>query len=150
MNVADVMSRDPACCTPDTSLQDVARMMVENDCGAIPVVNSMQDMKPVGMITDRDITVRAVAQGKNPLGMTAGECMSQPPITIGEQESLDDCEELMKEHQIRRVIVLDKQGRCCGIVTQANLARKASDEEIAGVVREISQPHHHAAPHAKM
>ena len=63
MNVAEIMTKDPACCTPDTSPQEVAQMMVECDCGCVPVVDSKDSKMPVGMITDRDITVRVVAKG---------------------------------------------------------------------------------------
>ncbi len=78
MRVKHIITKNPACCTLDTNLQEVARLMVEHDCGESPVVQSKQNMKLVGVITDRDITCRTVAVGKNPLEMTAGDCMSQP------------------------------------------------------------------------
>ena len=71
MNVGEIMTKDPACCTPDTRLQEVAKMMVDNDCGCIPVVDDEGSKMPVGMITDRDITCRVVANGQNPLDLTA-------------------------------------------------------------------------------
>jgi len=140
MNVQDVMTQNPACCTPDTPLQDVARMMVENDCGAIPVVDSIRNMKPVGMITDRDITCRAVAQGLNPLELRAQDCMTRGAVSVEQNASLEDCEEIMKDNQLRRIIAVDEDGRCCGIVTQAHIANYASDLEVAGVLKEISKP----------
>lgn len=93
MQVKDLMTQDPACCTPDTNLQEVAQMMVEQDCGCIPVVESQETLKPVGVVTDRDITCRTVAQGRNPLEMTAGECMSGPVLTVTPETSLGYCSE---------------------------------------------------------
>ena len=67
LQVKDIMTKDPVCCFPDTSLEHVARLMVEHDCGEIPVVDTEESKKPVGVITDRDIACRTVAQSKNPL-----------------------------------------------------------------------------------
>src|SRR5207253_1851546 len=75
MLARDIMTGNPACCTPDTNLENVAWLMLRNNCGAIPVVDSQDSKKPLGIITDRDITCRCVAQGKNPLELTAEDCM---------------------------------------------------------------------------
>lgn len=136
MDVRDLMTADPVCCDADTGLQDVAKMMVDNDCGAIPVID---DGRPVGIVTDRDIACRAVAEGKNPLEMTAGEIMSSPVEAVTEETSLEDLCELMEDEQIRRVVVVDDEGRVCGIVAQADLAEYA-DDEVAEVVEKISEP----------
>lgn len=140
MQVKDIMTTDPQCCTPDATLERVARMMVDNDCGEIPVVENMASMIPVGVITDRDITCRTVAQGLNPLTMTAADCMSAPPATVMPDMSLDECCKVMEENQIRRVPVVDASGACCGIVAQADIARHASKRDTAEVVREVSEP----------
>src|SRR5215475_1595754 len=139
MQVKDIMTRDLACCTPDTNLQEVARLMIECDCGGIPVVDSRQSMKPVGVVTDRDICCRTVAEGKNPLGMTAGDCMSSSCVTVTQEMSVEDCCRMMKENQIRRVLVVDESGACCGIVAQADIAQHAPKQETAEVVREVSR-----------
>lgn len=144
MKVKDIMTTHPVCCTPDTPLSAVARMMLENDCGAIPVIENRQSMNPLGMLTDRDITCRTVAAGKNPLELTAADCMTPRCISARPEDDLEDCEDLMMEHQVRRIIVTDRNGRCCGIVTQAHIAKYASDVEAAGVLKEISQPSHEA------
>ncbi|HEY9446281.1 MAG TPA: CBS domain-containing protein [Burkholderiales bacterium] len=136
MEVKDLMTADPACCDPDTGLGDVAKMMLDNDCGAIPVV---EDGKPVGIVTDRDITCRAVAEGRNPLEMTASEIMSAPVDSVTADVSLEDLCELMEDEQIRRVVVVDEEGRVCGIVAQADIAEYA-DDEVAEVVEKISEP----------
>ena len=139
MLAKDLMTGSPACCTPDTPLRDVARMMVQCNCGEIPVVDSHDSMRPIGAITDRDITCRAVAEGKNPLQMTAKDCMSTPCVTLGENASIEECCRLMEENKIRRIPVVDSRGRCCGIISQADLA-KTMDRVAAEVLRQVSQP----------
>jgi CBS domain-containing protein len=141
MNVEDVMSRNPDCCTVDTGLQEVARRMVDCDCGEIPVVDSSG--KPVGVLTDRDICCRTVAQGRNPLDMKAGDVMTTPVATVTPQTSVSDCCKLMEARQIRRVVVVDDAGRCCGIVAQADIAlHDRSKREVAQVLEKISAPQH--------
>src|SRR5213592_4067100 len=119
------MTRNPACCTADTNLQEVAMLMVEHDCGETPVVDSKKSMKLIGVITDRDITIRTVAEGKNPLEMTAGDCMSTPCATVTQEMSVDECCKVMEENKVRRVPVVDEKGSCCGIVAQADIAEHA-------------------------
>ena len=139
MKVQDAMTSDPACCMRDTSLQEVAQKMVEHDCGEIPIID--EGGKPVGVVTDRDICCRTVAEGKNPLDMQAGDVMTSPCITVTPETDLDDCCKVMEEQQIRRVPVVDASGRCCGIVAQADIAQHARDKgEVAEVVEKISQP----------
>jgi CBS domain-containing protein len=139
MQVKDIMTRDIGCCTPDTNLQDVARLMVECDCGEIPVVENRRSMRPAGVVTDRDICIRTVAEGKNPLEMTAGDCMSSPCVTVTPEMSVEDCCRVMEENKIRRVPVVDESGACRGIVAQADIAQHAPKQETAEVVREVSQ-----------
>ena len=137
MKIQDIMSTSPACCGPETNLREVARLMVDHDCGEIPVVNGG---KPVGVITDRDIAARAVAQGRNPLELTARDCMSSPAITVNPDTDVKDCCDTMEKHQIRRVPVVDASGNCCGMVSQADIAQHASARKTAEVVKQVSQP----------
>lgn len=127
-------------CTPDTRLQDVAQMMIECDCGAIPVIESEQNPKLLGIVTDRDIVIRLLARGENPLEKTAQQCMSTPVHTVTPETDEEELCHVMERHQIRRVPVVDEQGICCGIISQADIARRASEHETAEVVRDISQP----------
>jgi len=138
MRVRDMMSKNVACCLPDTGLSDVARMMVDNDCGEIPVLNAAGT--PIGVVTDRDITCRAVAEGRNPLLMVAGDCMTAPCVTVSPEISLEDCCQVLESNQIRRVPVVDEAGACCGIVSQADIARHAPKRETAKVVQKVSEP----------
>jgi CBS domain-containing protein len=139
MNVKDIMTPFPACCTPETPLRDVAALMVDHDCGEIPVVASMDDLTPVGVITDRDIACRAVASGRNPQTMTAGDCMSVPAITVDEDATLEECCATFEANRVRRSPVVDADGRCCGMVAQADIAQHAPPEMTAELVHEVSQ-----------
>ena len=139
MKVKEIMTRNPAVCTPETSIQDVAHTMVGRDCGATPVVRS-ESGSLIGIITDRDIVVRAVAEGRNPLSLTASACMTSPAISIGEDASVDDCTELMEAKQIRRVPVVDAAGALVGIVAQADIARCSSRKDAGELVRDVSAP----------
>jgi len=141
MRVRDVMTQNPACCTKDTSLTDVARLMVENDCGAIPVAEK-DGGRLIGVITDRDIVCRTLADGKDPFQMAAGDCMSIPVQSVSPDASLDDCAAVMREHQVRRVFVKDESGACIGVIAQADLARQASENKTASVVKQVSEPGH--------
>jgi len=136
--VRDIMTRSPACCGVDTPLEEVARMMIMHDCGEIPVVDA--DGKPIGVVTDRDICCRTVAQGRNPLEMTAGQVMSSPCVTVRVDDSLRECCEVLESQMIRRVPVVDANGVCCGIVSQADIARGADARETAELLREVSRP----------
>src|SRR5206468_2783200 len=98
MNIKEIMTPEPAFCEPDTGIQDVAKMMCENDCGEIPVVESRDNPKPVGVITDRDIACRAVAQGKDLKRITAKDCMSTPAVTVTQDTSLEDCCKILEEN----------------------------------------------------
>jgi CBS domain-containing protein len=112
-------------------------MMLQNNCGEIPVVDAADHV--IGVITDRDIVCRVVAADKNPMGHTAGECMSTSVITVDAQTSLEDVLAAMESHQIRRVPVVANGGCCVGIIAQADLARTGPAHEVAELVREVSQ-----------
>jgi len=133
----DVMTADPACCTPQTTLDEVARLMLQNDCGEIPVVDSSNHL--IGVVTDRDIVSRVVAEGKNPAAHTAASCMSQPVVTVPADAPLDQVVSTMEAHQIRRVPVVDGHGCCAGIIAQADVARTSREREVAHLVREVSR-----------
>jgi CBS domain-containing protein len=139
MRVREIMSNHVVCCTPDTSLKEVARLMSVNDCGDIPVVQDGEGRRPVGVITDRDITCRAVAEGLNPLELTAADCMSKPVVTVTPDTVLEECCHTMERNQIRRVPVVDERGACCGVVSQADIARVASESQAGHVLREVSR-----------
>jgi CBS domain-containing protein len=133
----DVMTTNPACCKPETPLEQVARLMVQHDCGEIPVIDTAE--QPIGVVTDRDIVCRVVAEGKNPMAYTAEICMSQPAVTVPMTATLDDVLSTMEKHQIRRVPVVDKRGCFAGIISQADIAWTGKEHDVAEFVREVSR-----------
>jgi CBS domain-containing protein len=145
MKLTDLMSAEPQCCTPGTTIQEAAHMMVNCDCGAIPVIEDRNGRKPIGIITDRDIVCRAVADGLDPARATVGQCMSTQLATVAADTSIQDCCQIMEERQVRRLLAVDDDGRIIGIVAQADIALHLSARKTAEVVREVSQPSEHAA-----
>ncbi|MFU0505296.1 CBS domain-containing protein [Pseudaminobacter sp. NGMCC 1.201702] len=131
------MTSNPACCTADASLKEAARLMADHDCGEIPVVDDSG--RPVGVVTDRDIACRGMAQGKA-ADAPVSEVMSSPAVTVTPETSLDDCCNTLEDNQIRRVPVVDESGSCCGMVSQADIARNASEHDTAQVGRDVSRP----------
>jgi CBS domain-containing protein len=139
MKTKDLMTEHVATATPDTSLEEIAKMLVDHDCGAIPILKSENSKRPVGIVTDRDIVCRVFAAGKDPRELTAGDCMSSPCVTVTPGARLDVACRTMEENRIRRLVVVDQDGFCCGIVSQADIARRIADK--AGeIVKEVSQP----------
>lgn len=139
MQVKEIMTENPAHATPDTSLQAIAQLMVENDCGCIPIIEGGDAKSPIGMITDRDIVVRSVAENQNPLDLQAGDIMTGGIVTVTPETSVEECCNLMETKQIRRVAVVDKNGALCGMVAQADIAINASNDKTAEVVQEVSK-----------
>lgn len=137
-DITSVMTAGPASCTADTGLQQVAQLMIDNDCGLIPVVDA--GGKPVGTVTDRDITVRIVAAGKDAASATAADAMSTPVRTVDTATSLYDATCLMEAEKIRRVVVVDADGRLAGVAAIADLALAGKDQATAQVVKEVSAP----------
>jgi CBS domain-containing protein len=139
MKVLNIMTPSPATCHRHGRLQEVARLMLQCDCGAIPVVEEGTN-QPVGIITDRDITIRAIAEGRDPQSLTVADCMSSPVETISSEATIEDCVDKMESSQIRRMIVVDSDNKTVGIVAQADIAMYAPQEETAELVHDVSTP----------
>lgn len=135
----DIMTKDPACCTPETNLTEVARLMIKFDCGEIPIVDNMKTLRIMGVVTDRDIVCRTVAKGINPLEMFASDVMTFPPVTVSPYESVEKCCEIMEMNRVRRVPVVDEFDHICGIISQADIVRK-DEGHLIEVLREVSLP----------
>jgi CBS domain-containing protein len=133
----DVMTPDPVCCTATATLEQVAKLMAHNDCGEIPVLDGAD--QPIGVITDRDIVCRVVAQGRNPMAYAVQDYMTQPVVTVREDAPLEDVVTTMEKHQIRRVPVVDDRGCLTGIISQADVAWTGGEHEVAELVREVSR-----------
>ncbi|HEX9163288.1 MAG TPA: CBS domain-containing protein [Thermoanaerobaculia bacterium] len=119
MLVKEIMTKSPICCAPTDTLEQVAKVMLEHDCGAIPIFASTG---LVGMITDRDIVCRAVATGTRTGASTASEIMSKPVFTVRDDDDVQNAVNLMKTKQVRRLPVVDKKGKVVGIVAPSDLA----------------------------
>jgi CBS domain-containing protein len=131
------MTPDPACCRPHTTLDLVAKMMVQNDCGEIPVLDTTD--RPIGVVTDRDIVCRVVAEGKNPMAYPAEICMSESVVTVQADAPIADVVSMMEYHQVRRIPVVDEHGCLIGIISQADVASVGRTHQVAELVREVSR-----------
>ena len=139
MKVREIMTSNPATCTPETLLPEVARTMEVRNCGALPVITTA-GTGIVGILTDRDIAIRAVAKSKNPLELTAESCMTSPAVTITDDADVDECVALMERKKIRRIPVVDAAGQLVGIVAQADIARNQSRKDTGELVKGVSEP----------
>jgi CBS domain-containing protein len=137
----DVMTQNPTVCMPGDLSVRAAQLMQREDVGLIPVVND-EDMKPlVGVVTDRDLALRVVAQNRHPSQTTVEAVMSAEPITCHPDDDISLAMDRMKEFQVRRIPIVDERGSLVGIVAQADVAlRTEESEETAEVVAEISKP----------
>ena len=135
MRVQDVMWTGSACCTPDTNLQDAARMLRENECDAVAVIESREIARPLGVLTHHDIICRAVASGKNPLELTVRDCMSFSHVLVTAATTVEKCGDLMEQHHVNRVAVVDELGSCVGVVSEMDIVLKASPDAAPRFVR---------------
>ncbi len=136
-SVQDVMTSNPASIEADSPVVEAARIMKEQDVGIVPVV---EGGRLVGTLTDRDIATRVVAEGKDPQSVSVREIASTDLFTVNPQQDLDEALRLMASHQVRRLPVVEEDGRLVGIVAQADVAREANDKKTGELVEEISQP----------
>lgn len=140
MKIREVMTKDPVFCEPSDSAQKVARLLCEQNIGSVPVVADAQSRKLIGMLTDRDLCCSVVAEGLDPKTTSIDGLFSVHPVTCRDGENVEKCERAMQEHQIRRIPVVDGNGCCIGIVSQADLALKERPEKVSKTVAEISKP----------
>lgn len=133
--IRDLMTSNPRRLESGSNASEAARLMRDEDVGLIPVV---EGERLVGTVTDRDIALRVVAEGKTAESTTVGEIASREIVTIDPQQDLDEALRLMARHQVRRLPVVEGDGTLVGIVAQADVAQHASDEQTGDVVRDIS------------
>ena len=134
--VRDAMTPGVRAVAPTDSVTEAAQAMKEQDVGSLPVV---EGESLVGIVTDRDIVVRAVAEGVDPRTATVGDVTSGDLVTVEPDEDLDDALKLMAQHRIRRLPVVE-DGRLVGVVAQADVALEANDKDAGEMLAEISQP----------
>ena len=139
MKVKDVLTRGAECVGPDATLQEAARKMRDLDVGPLPVCGDNDRL--VGMLTDRDITVRAVAEGKDPRTAKVPDVMTEGISYCFEDDDVEAAARLMRDKQVRRLVVLNRDKRLVGIASLGDLATETGDEHLAGKTLErVSQP----------
>ncbi len=136
MNAEQIMTKNPACCSPEQTVQEAAALMAKHNCGQIPVID--HDNSLVGVITDRDIACRCVAEGHS-TDTKVSEVMTKAPVTVSPGTSLEDCCQKMEESQVRRLPVVDDTGKCCGMLSQADIAKNVELKETGNLVRGVSE-----------
>jgi CBS domain-containing protein len=134
-SIRDVMTSNPTSCETSATVADAARVMAQEDVGPVPVV---EGDRVVGILTDRDIVVRVVAEGRDANSTTVGEIASSDLVTVQPDTNLDEALRLMAQNQVRRLPVVEGE-RLVGIVAQADVARAGSDEKTGEVVQQISE-----------
>jgi CBS domain-containing protein len=141
MRVQDVMTRDPECVTPSATIREAAQIMQRENVGIIPVVEEKGTKRLLGVVTDRDIAIRVVAQGRDG-GTRVSEVMSTSKLaTCAPDDDVNDAMEAMASEQLRRIPIVDERGSLIGIVAQADIVRKAKDSGRAErTVQQISEP----------
>jgi len=134
--VGDLMTGNPRAIDAEKPVAEAAKMMRDEDVGLAPIV---QGDRLVGTLTDRDIAIRVVAEGRDPDSTTVREVASTDLVTIDPTQSLDEALRLMAQHQVRRLPVVEEDGRLVGVLAQADVARHGDDSETGQVVERISQ-----------
>jgi CBS domain-containing protein len=134
-NIRDLMTGNPRTVTQDATVAEAARIMRDEDTGIVPIVEGSQ---LVGVITDRDIAIRAVAEGKDG-NTTVRDVASKDIVTVDPDQDLDEALRLMAQHQVRRIPVVEEDGKLVGIVSQADVARQSDDARTGDVVEQISK-----------
>jgi CBS domain-containing protein len=135
--VEDVMTERPRAATPLTTAEEAAQAMATEDVGALPVV---EDGKVVGIVTDRDLVVRVMAQGLEPATTPVGQIASGDPVTVRPGDDLENAVHLMAVHQVRRLAVVDESDVVVGVLAQADVARHAGERQVGQVLESISEP----------
>ena len=134
--VHEVMTDSPRCVTPETPVSEAARLMKSEDVGSLPI---LEGQKLAGVVTDRDIVIRAVAEEKDPRGMPVRQVASRELVTIRPDEDLSEALKLMASYQVRRLPVVDEDNRLVGVLAQADVATEAKEKDFAHMVEGISQ-----------
>jgi CBS domain-containing protein len=138
MKAKDIMTKNPRVVTPDTPVQEAARLMQSEDTGVLPVVEGPGSRRPIGVITDRDIALRVVAEGRSQASVR--DAMSSQVSTCREDDDVKDVMKLMASEQVRRVPIVDERGDLVGIVAQADIVREADDKKAEQTIERISEP----------
>lgn len=136
----EVMTKDPVCCLPNDLALKAAELMKSGNIGSIPVIENEEGKKLIGIVTDRDLTLKIVAQGLDSKTRKIETLMSRNIVTCHPDDDLQKALDIMAEHQLRRLPVVDENGRIRGIIAQADIATRSDQpNKTAELVKEISQ-----------
>jgi len=136
----EVMTKNPVCCMPNDSVAKAAELMKGENIGSIPVIENEQTRKLVGIVTDRDLALKIVAEGRDPKSTRVEAVMTHKVVTCFADDDLQKALDAMAEHQLRRIPVVDNDNKILGIIAQADVATRAEQpEKTAEMVKEISQ-----------
>jgi len=139
MTCRDVMTKDPTTALPTDTIQTIAQVMAREDVGVVPIVEKRGSMRLVGVVTDRDIVLRHVAEGQDATLETATSVMTKTLVTVAPGDDVQRALDAMMEHQVRRVLVAEN-GDLVGVIAQADVARLGADARTGEVVEQISKP----------
>jgi len=138
---ADVMTKNPVFSVPTETVDKVAQLMKREDIGPIPIVDNPDSKKLVGIVTDRDLAMKILAEGRDAKHTTVQEVMTRNPVTCSEGDDIKKALDAMTQHQVRRIPVVNKNNQVVGIIAQADIATRIDDPKTTGkVVEEISEP----------
>jgi len=141
MNVSEIMTRNPSTVTPASTVREVAKLMKDEDVGIVPIVENESSQRLLGVVTDRDIAIRVVAEGRDGQTQIRDVMSSGNLLTCGPNDSVDKVMETMGDEQVRRIPIVDENGMLVGIVAQADVVRKGSDDKKAErTIEKISEP----------
>lgn len=139
MLARNVMTPNPSCCKESDTARQAARVMKDKNVGSVPIYKDDQDRTLTGIVTDRDLCLSVLAEGKNP-DSPLREVMHRNPVACSGNQSIEDCLSMMQKNQIRRLPVVDEHNRCIGIIAQADIALHLNAEAVSSTVAEISRP----------
>jgi CBS domain-containing protein len=141
MKIQDIMTKDPSCVTADATVREAAQVMKREDVGVVPVVDGQREKRLVGIVTDRDIAIRCVAEGKDGSCGVRDVMSSDDLATCSFSDDVESVMDAMRTEKVRRIPIVDERGSLVGIVSQADVLRKTRDMNRAGeTVEEISEP----------
>jgi CBS domain-containing protein len=140
MKCSEVMTDNPVCCLPGDLVNQAARVMRREHVGPVPVISDEQTRELIGIVTDRDLAIKVVAESRDSNKTTVGEVMTNTIVACREDDDMSSAIAAMEEHQIRRIPVIDQSGRIVGIISQADVATRVHEpKRTAEMVEEISR-----------
>lgn len=140
MLIREILPKNPVLCTADASLPEVVRLMIENNCECIPIVESNVHKNPIGVVTEHDICLKSIAQGINPLRITAARVMNGNFESVSPETDLKECFRLMKEKNLRFLIIADENNVCFGTANYRDVEGLINQSEVSLSFESFSNP----------